>query len=205
MRRKPTYSLPPYPRHADRTTSHTSITRPSEKTSMTQMQRVDVRFYLVDDILAKVDKASMGNLLETPAPMLHEHLAEYVSSLPSTLRMRNGALLYQLKIVVGDLLPSEILAPPKHRFRVPAKHWSRSNDTGYADDWLFSSQARQRGNFRPDLIRDLWKVWHSTREANCSDDIWTLLCLEHWFLIYMGGPFSTIQPTRFPQTGNLQE
>jgi asparagine synthase (glutamine-hydrolysing) len=180
-----------------RAASHLDIT--------TQMQRVDARFYLADDILVKVDKASMINSLETRAPMLDQYLAEYVSSLPSTLRIRNGVLKYLLKKVAADLLPSEILARPKKGFGVPIEHWFRGDLTGYAYDWLTSSQASQRGIFRPQFIQNLLKVHRRTRSVNYSEAIWTLLCLEHWFRIYMDSPSSATKPSALAvRAGNRQ-
>src|SRR6184192_1590034 len=76
--------------------------------TVSQLQYVDVRAYLTDDILVKVDKASMFNSLETRSPLLDQHLAEYVSSLPSTIRTRDRVLKYLLKKVAADLLPAEI-------------------------------------------------------------------------------------------------
>ena len=169
-----------------RAASHLDIT--------TQMQRVDARVYLADDILVKVDKASMVNSLETRAPLLDQHLAEYVSSLPSTLRMRNGVLKYMLKKVAAELLPTEIIERPKMGFGVPLDHWFRGDLTGYAHDLLTSSQASQRGIFHPPFIQDLLKVNRKARAVNYSEAIWALLCLEHWFRIYMDDPPSSIQP-----------
>jgi asparagine synthase (glutamine-hydrolysing) len=158
------------------------------------MQRVDARVYLADDILVKVDKASMVNSLETRAPLLDQHLAEYVSSLPSTLRMRNGVLKYMLKKVAADLLPTDILERPKMGFGVPLDHWFRGDLTGYAYDLLASSQANQRGIFHPLFIQDLLKAHRRTKAVNYSEAIWALLCLEHWFRIYMDDPPSSIRP-----------
>jgi asparagine synthase (glutamine-hydrolysing) len=160
--------------------------------SMTQMQFVDVRLYLADDILVKVDKASMLNSLETRAPMLDQHLVEYVSSLPSTIRTRKGVLKYLLKKVAADLLPSEILVRPKQGFGVPIKHWFRDELTGYAHDLLDPPRARQRGIFDPKFIRNLLKSHASTKLVNYSEAIWALLCLELWFQTYMDQP-----PIRF--------
>src|SRR6266516_1783884 len=118
-----------------------------------QLQYVDVRAYLSDDILVKVDKASMFNSLETRSPLLDQHLAEYVSSLPSTITARNGVLKYLLKKAAADILPAEILQRPKHGFAVPIKHWFRGDLTNYAHDLLDSVRARQRGIFNPQFVR----------------------------------------------------
>jgi asparagine synthase (glutamine-hydrolysing) len=177
----------PLERHLNeyRATSHLDI--------MSQMQRVDARIYLADDILVKVDKASMANSLETRAPLLDQHLAEYVSSLPSALRMRNGVLKYLLKKVAADLLPPDIIARPKMGFGVPLEHWFKGDLTGYAHDLLTSSQASQRGIFDPLFIEELLKVHRRKKAVNESEAIWALLCLEHWFKIYMDEPPSSIQ------------
>lgn len=150
-----------------------------------QMQYVDVHTYLTDDILVKVDKASMLNSLETRAPMLDQHLVEYVSSLPSTVRTRNGTLKYLLKKVAADLLPVEILTRRKQGFSVPIKHWFRSNLANYAYDVLDSVRARQRGIFNPQFIQGLLKAHASTKLVNHSEAIWALLCLELWFETYI--------------------
>ncbi len=123
-----------------------------------QLQYVDVRAYLADDILVKVDKASMFNSLETRAPLLDQCLAEYVSSLPSTIRTRNGTLKYLLKKVAADMLPTEILTRRKQGFGVPIKHWFRDDLINFAYEVLDSPRAQQRGIFNPDFIRNLLKA-----------------------------------------------
>ncbi len=150
-----------------------------------QLQYVDVRAYLTDDILVKVDKASMFNSLETRSPLLDQHLAEYVSSLPSTMTARNGVLKYLLKKAAADILPAEILQRPKHGFAVPIKHWFRGDLTNYAHDLLDSARARQRGIFNPQFVGSLLQAHAHSRLVNHSDAIWALLCLELWFQVYM--------------------
>ena len=150
-----------------------------------QLQYVDVRAYLTDDILVKVDKASMFNSLETRSPLLDQHLAEYVSSLPSTITARKGVLKYLLKKAAADILPAEILQRPKQGFAVPIKHWFRGDLTNYAHDLLDSGRARQRGIFNPQFVRSLLHAHTHTRLVNHSDAIWALLCLELWFQVYM--------------------
>jgi asparagine synthase (glutamine-hydrolysing) len=153
-----------------------------------RQQYVDARTYLVDDILVKVDKASMLNSLETRAPMLDQYLVEYVASLPSSLRTRNGTLKYLLKKAAEDLLPPEILSRRKQGFGVPIKHWLRRDLIDYAHELLDSPRARQRGIFNPQYTRDLLKAHASTKLVNYSEAIWALLCLELWFQIYMDEP-----------------
>jgi len=158
-----------------------------------QLQYVDVRAYLANDILVKVDKASMFNSLETRAPMLDQYMVEYVASLPSTIRTRNGVLKYLLKRVAADLLPAEILTRRKQGFGVPIKHWFRGDLNGYAHDMLLSTRAQQRGILDPQFIREMLKAHTRTTLVNHSSPIWTLLCLELWFQIYMDEPSISVE------------
>jgi asparagine synthase (glutamine-hydrolysing) len=155
---------------------------------LTQMQYVDAHSYLPDDILVKVDKATMLNSLEARCPLLDQELVGYVSSLQPSLRIRNGSLKYLLKQAAKDLLPAEILTRPKQGFGVPIKHWFRGDLTGYARDMLDSPRAQQRGIFNPQFIRSIQEAHASTKLVNHSSAIWTLLCLELWFQVYMDEP-----------------
>jgi asparagine synthase (glutamine-hydrolysing) len=172
----------PYERQADEFKAVSSLD------VVGQMQYVDVRNYLADDILVKVDKASMFNSLETRAPLLDQYLAAYASSLPSSLRMRNGTLKYLLKKAAADLLPPEILSRGKQGFSAPIKHWFRDDLASYAREVLDSSQARQRGIFNPTFVHNLLKEHTRTKLVNHGEAIWALLCLELWFQVYMDSP-----------------
>jgi asparagine synthase (glutamine-hydrolysing) len=158
---------------------------------LTRMQYVDTHAYLPDDILVKVDKATMLNSLEARAPLLDHHLVEYVASLQPELRIRDGKLKYLLKQVAKDFLPPEILARPKRGFAVPIKHWFRGDLTAYASEILRSPTARQRGIFNPKFIDTLLSTHAQTTLVNHSSAIWTLLCLELWFQTYIDQPVQT--------------
>ncbi len=159
------------------------------------MQCVDVHTYLVDDILVKVDKSSMFNSLEVRAPLLDQYLAEYVASLPSHIRTRNGTLKHLLKKVAADILPAEILVRRKQGFSAPLKHWFRGELMGFAYELLDSPLARQRGIFQPEFIRNLLQLQAGTKRVNFDPAIWALLCLELWFQTYIDEPSSRIDRT----------
>lgn len=160
--------------------------------TVARMQYVDAQHHLTDDILVKVDKASMFNSLETRAPLLDQHLVEYVSSLPTSVRMGNGTLKSLLKKSAADLLPDEVLTRPKHGFDVPLEHWFRGELTAYAYDMLCSPLAQQRGIFRPEFVRELLQAHASRRWLNYGRAIWGLLCLELWMQVYMDPPLARI-------------
>lgn len=168
-------------------------------------QYLDIHTFLPDDILVKVDKASMFNSIETRTPMLDQSLAEYVCSLPSTLRMQNGTLKFLLKQVAADILPTSILMRPKQGFSTPIKHWLRGNLMSYARDLLTSPKVEQRGIFDPQFMRNLLQTPLTVTAADRqSKAIWALLCLELWFQIYMDQPIvhrerrTPIQITKTP-------
>ncbi len=185
----------PYARHINlyKEVSHLDI--------LTQMQSVDVQIYLPDDILVKVDRASMLNSLEARCPLLDHQLAEYVTSLDPSLRIHNGTLKYLLKQVAKDLLPENILSRPKQGFGVPIKHWFRGDLTEYAREVLDSPRAQQRGIFNPAFIRNILKEHATTTLVNHSSAIWTLLCLELWFRVYIDEP--TLDVTSGPHIQNV--
>ncbi|MBV9706766.1 MAG: asparagine synthase (glutamine-hydrolyzing) [Chloroflexi bacterium] len=167
---------------------------------LTQMQYVDAHVYLPDDILVKVDKASMLNSIETRAPLLDQYLVEYVTSLQPSLRIHNGTLKYLLKQATKDLLPASILSRPKQGFGVPIKHWFRGDLLGYAHEVLESAQARQRGIFQPHFIHNILTGHAKTKLVDYSSAIWTLLCLELWFRIYIDEPSLQVEQTSQLQT-----
>ncbi|HEX4207418.1 MAG TPA: asparagine synthase (glutamine-hydrolyzing) [Ktedonobacteraceae bacterium] len=159
-----------------------------------RMQCVDSRTYLTDDILVKVDKASMLNSLETRAPLLDQHLAEYVASLSPSVRLHHGNMKYLLKRVAADLLPAEILARPKRGFAIPLSRWFSGELNDYARAMLGSTKAQQRGIFDPQFIKKLLDKRAQSQFVNHGSAIWTLLCLELWFQVYMDQPSLTTGP-----------
>jgi asparagine synthase (glutamine-hydrolysing) len=165
----------------------------SIRETMTRIQYVDVRSYLVDDILVKVDKMSMLNSLETRAPLLDPYLAEYVAALSPDVRLRDGVLKFLLKRVAADMLPPEILTRRKQGFSVPIKHWFRGDLNGYAWDLLTSSKARSRGIFDPLGVSRLLNAHANQTKKDYSGAIWSLLCLELWFQIYVDTPARPIE------------
>jgi asparagine synthase (glutamine-hydrolysing) len=150
-----------------------------------RMQYADAHLYLTDDILAKVDRASMLNSLETRTPMLDQHLATYVASLPSTTRTPHGKLKYLLKRIAGDMLPADLVARPKHGFSPPVHRWLTGELAGYTRDILTSSRARQRGIFQAKYVEGILRAHTRSGSPWFGQKIWALLCLELWFQVYM--------------------
>jgi asparagine synthase (glutamine-hydrolysing) len=140
---------------------------------------VDVRTYLPDDLLVKVDITSMANSLEVRAPLLDHPLMEMAASLPPSLKIQGLEKKYLLKRAMADLLPVEILNRPKQGFIVPIDHWFRHDLQEMAYDTLLDPRSLGRGYFRPEVVRRLLDE-HVRGVQNFHRQLWNLLMLELW-------------------------
>ncbi|HZY31590.1 MAG TPA: asparagine synthase C-terminal domain-containing protein, partial [Candidatus Methylomirabilis sp.] len=140
---------------------------------------VDVRTYLPDDLLVKVDITSMANSLEVRAPFLDHPLMEMAASLPPSLKIQVLQKKYLLKRAMADLLPVEILNRPKQGFIVPIDHWFRHDLQEMAYDTLLDPRSLGRGYFRPEVVRRLLDE-HVRGVQNFHRQLWNLLMLELW-------------------------
>jgi asparagine synthase (glutamine-hydrolysing) len=143
------------------------------------LQYLDVRHYLPDDILAKVDRTSMLVSLECRVPLLDHVLMEYVATMPSGLKLRDGSGKAVLKAAMAADLPAEILGRRKMGFGVPLATWFRRDLAGYARDLLLEPAARARGVFAPAAVAQMLDDHRSGRRDH-ADRIWALVCFEEW-------------------------
>jgi asparagine synthase (glutamine-hydrolysing) len=141
--------------------------------------RADTLLYLPEDLLAKVDIASMANSLEARSPFLDHRLVEFCASLPSSLKLRGRTSKWLLRSLMRDRLPPDILTRPKMGFGVPVGEWLRGDLRPLLEDTLFSRTALARGYFKPEAVRALVDE-HLTRRADRTSHIWALLMLELW-------------------------
>ncbi len=146
---------------------------------LTRIQHVDTKTYLAEDILTKVDRASMLCSLETRAPLLDHEVVELAARIPSTMKLKNSETKYILKKAMEGYLPDEILYRRKMGFGVPLVHWFKKDLTSYARDILLSQEARQRGIFNPSSV-DALLLDHQKKGRDLSARIWALLFFEHW-------------------------
>jgi len=154
------------------------------------LQQIDMRTYLPDDILTKVDRTSMAVSLEARVPLLDHVLMEYVATIPSELKLRGGIGKYLLKRVMADSLPEDILTRRKMGFGVPLGRWLREELREMAWDTLLSAGARQRGIFRAAEIERLLRV-HGSGARDYSARLWALLCFELWMRRWADGGLSS--------------
>jgi asparagine synthase (glutamine-hydrolysing) len=144
------------------------------------MLLTDQMTYLPNDLLVKVDIATMAVSLEARSPFLDHHVIEFAASLPQDLKLRRLTSKYLLKKVLRKLLPSENLNRRKMGFGVPIGHWFRGKMQPFLREVVLSEKALRRGLFKPEAVRQLIEL-HARGERDYSHQLWTLLMLELWF------------------------
>jgi len=151
---------------------------------------VDVSNYLPDDLLVKVDVATMAHGLEARAPFLDHEFMEFAASLPADFKLRGRVKKYLLKRAVRSLLPADIIDRPKMGFGVPLDHWFRKDLREMAHDVLLGPRAIQRGYFNPPFVRRLLDE-HVSGTSNWHYQLWNLLMLELWHQAFIDGRVSS--------------
>jgi asparagine synthase (glutamine-hydrolysing) len=140
---------------------------------------LDARTYLPNDILTKVDRASMAVALEVRAPLLAREVVELAFALPDSYRMRGLTGKRILRDAVRDLLPESILRRPKKGFGMPVGAWLRGALRPLLRDTLSADRLRSAGLFRPEAVERLLRE-HDGLIADHRKALWTLLVFELW-------------------------
>jgi asparagine synthase (glutamine-hydrolysing) len=151
----------------------------ADDTVVNRLCALDLETYLPDDILTKVDIASMTHSLEARAPLVDHHVVELGARLPGAAKLQHleGKVLF--KQAFADLLPPAILARGKRGFALPTRHWLAGKLHGFARETLLSTRARERGLFRTEAVESLLDR-HKAGEDH-GERLWNLLILEIWF------------------------
>ncbi len=145
---------------------------------LSTLQYLDMRTYLPEDILTKVDRTSMLVSLEARVPLLDHRLMEFVATIPASLKLREGTGKWIFKRAMAESLPAEILERRKMGFGVPLERWFRGTLGQYARELLLSPRARHRGIFAPGAVQALLDEHQAGRDR--SSQVWSLLCFEEW-------------------------
>ncbi len=140
----------------------------------------DIHAYLPDDLLVKVDVATMAHGLEGRSPFLDHELMGLAATIPADQKMKGTRTKSLLKSIMADRLPRETVYRPKMGFSVPIDRWLRDELKEMAYDTLLAPRAVERGLFRVDAVRALLDDHVAGRRLNHLR-IWALLMLEQWF------------------------
>jgi len=149
---------------------------------LSRIQYVDMKTYLPDDILAKVDRASMAVSLEVRAPLLDHHLMEHVASMPSHLKLRGRTGKYIFKKAMEPVLPKEILHRRKQGFAVPLDHWFRHELRDFAYECIFGNHD---GILDHKFLKTIWQQ-HQSGHYNRSAHLWSVLMFRKWQETFAG-------------------
>jgi asparagine synthase (glutamine-hydrolysing) len=139
----------------------------------------DMKSYLPDDILVKVDRAAMANSLETRVPLLDHRIAEFALSLPESLHRQDGQSKWLLRQVLYKHVPKALIDRPKMGFGVPLADWLRGPLREWAGDLLSRDNLVQNGILEPDSIVDLWQR-HLAGSTDGQYPLWNVLMLLQW-------------------------
>jgi asparagine synthase (glutamine-hydrolysing) len=170
---------------AELNTSHNS----SELLNMDQdplayMMAIDYQTYLVDDILQKVDRATMSVSLEGREPFLDQDIIEWAAQLPSNYKYYNGQKKYILKQIVHRYIPKEMMERPKMGFGIPVDNWLSHELKDLVEEYLSEASLKLHGLFNVQVVRNVVSDFLNGRKEKHLK-VWYLLMFQMWYKQWM--------------------
>ena len=152
---------------------------PPTTSLMNKMRYLDTLTYLPDDILTKVDRASMAVSLEVRVPMIDHRVVEFAWRLPENQLIRDSHTKWPLRRIIERRLPKDLVDRPKQGFSMPIGAWLRGPLKEWASSLLNDELPALGGLINPDPVMDAWRE-HSSGSKNRTNELWAILMLLGW-------------------------
>jgi asparagine synthase (glutamine-hydrolysing) len=152
---------------------------------LSALQYLDLKTYLPNDILTKVDRMSMAHSIEARVPLLDHKLVEFAATIPPELKLRGNITKYIFKKAMEGVLPRDVMYRPKRGFAIPLGRWFRGQLGSFVRDLLLAPASRQRGIFRPAYIERIIELHERGRAMDLQ--LWTLISFELWCRMFIDG------------------
>jgi asparagine synthase (glutamine-hydrolysing) len=141
---------------------------------------LDLMTYHPDDILHKVDRASMAVSLETRVPYLDHNLIEFIMSFPLKMKIRNGSSKWILRQVLYRYLPQDLMERAKMGFAVPVGDWIKGSMREWAESLINERRLKKEGYFKEQTVGKMWQQ-HLSGKYNHTHELWNILMFQAWF------------------------
>lgn len=145
----------------------------------TKMMYLDLITYLPDDILCKVDRASMYSSLETRAPFLDHRVVEFAARLPMRQKIHDGHSKWLLRQVLYNYIPKELVEHPKMGFSIPIGLWLRGPLREWSESLINSNRLEKEGYLNADLVQEKWNE-HLSGKRDWQNLLWNVLMFQSW-------------------------
>ncbi|HMW25310.1 MAG TPA: asparagine synthase (glutamine-hydrolyzing) [Ferruginibacter sp.] len=147
---------------------------------LSYMMSIDYQTYLLDDILQKVDRATMSVSLEGREPFLDQHIIEWAAQLPTHFKYNNGNKKFILKEIVHKYLPQEMMDRPKMGFGIPIAAWLQKDLKPFVDQYLDPLFIERQGIFSNGEVQRIRKAFYNGKTER-AEKIWFLLMFQMWY------------------------
>ena len=151
------------------------------KDSVARMMAFDALNYLPNDILTKIDRASMATSLETRAPFLDHRVAELSWRLPMKMKIRGNTGKWALRQILYRYVPQTLVDRPKTGFGIPVGEWLRGPLRPWAESMLDFTAIKSQGFLQPEPIKRLWEQ-HLSGRFDHTSRVWTILMWQAWLM-----------------------